>query len=635
MRWLLVAGLLASTAAAEPIPPKYDVAAFGRLPMIEDAEISPDGTAIAAKLVVDGQQQFAVIPLAAGTKAAITGLGSISLGRFRWVNNDRVIASILSTDNIEGRLIRVSRLLSLGRTASAPLKLDWQPGAQDGSDVIWVPRDGSASILLATRTTVYTNFDGYWPRVDLVNATTGKVKTIQNAREGIQDWYADHRGNIRMGFGYSKDTNRGYLVYRPTTDVPFKVIDRAAYSKDQDLIEPVLFLDEPNKLIVESDHEGRSGYYKYDFVDGKFAETIFSRPKYDIGQAILSADGSTIAGVRWVDDRVRTEWFDADLKQLQLDLDKSVPGRFAHIASMDAERNRMLVEVSSPTSPPAWWVMDRDTGKMSKFGSSNDSLKGAVLAPMKPVSYKARDGLDIPAYLTLPVGREAKNLPLVVMPHGGPAARDHLGYDYWVQFLANRGYAVLQPNYRGSTGYGSDFQDKGDGQWGLAMQDDVTDGVKWAVAQGLVDAKRVCIVGGSYGGYTALQGAVRDPDLYRCAVSFAGVSDMAVQSRYDDKFLYRKIAKRERKRAAPDFAAISPANFAAGIKIPVLLIHGKKDLSVPYDQSVRMNAAMIKAKKYVEFVTQPEGDHHLSRQVDRIEFLTRLETFLTKWNPAN
>ncbi len=635
MRWVVLAGLFAAAAGAQSIPPKYDVAVFGRLPMIDDAEISPDGTAIAARLVADGQQQLAIIPLVAGSKASITSFGPINLDRFQWVNNDRVIAAISSIDKIEGTMVRVSRLLSVGRSGAAPIKLDWESGAQTGTDVVWVPTDGSASILLATRTTIFSNLDGYWPRVDLVNVVTGKVKNIQTGKQGIHDWYADYRGNVRMGYGYNGDSNRGILIYRSEREHLFRTIDRAAYSKDEQLIEPILFQSDPNKLVVDSDHEGRSGFYNYDIAEKKFAGTVFSHPQYDLGRAILSADGSAIAGVRFIDDRVRTEWFDPDLKQLQSDLDKSVPGRFANIVSLDAKRSRMLVEVSSPTSPPVWWIMDRNTGKMSKFGNSNDLLKGAVLAPMVPVSYKARDGLDIPAYLTLPVGRDAKNLPLIVMPHGGPWVRDYLGYDYWVQFLANRGYAVLQPNYRGSSGYGTEFRDKGDGQWGLAMQDDVTDGVKWAIAQGVVDPKRVCIVGGSYGGYAALQGAVRDPDLYRCAVSFAGVSDMAAQTRFDDKFLFSKIIKRDRKRAAPDFAAISPVNFAAVIRIPILLVHGKQDLSVPYEQSVRMNAAMVKAKKYVEFVTQPLGDHHLSRQVDRIEFLTRLESFLAKWNPAN
>lgn len=258
-------------------------------------------------------------------------------------------------------------------------------------------------------------------------------------------------------------------------------------------------------------------------------------------------------------------------------------------------------------------------------------MRNAHLAPVKAIEYKARDGLEIQAILTLPAGRPAKSLPLIMLPHGGPWAFDTLRYDYWAQFLANRGYAVMQPNFRGSTGYGVDFERKGEGQMGAAMQDDITDGMRWAVAQGIADPKRVCIMGASYGGYAAMWGVVKDPDLYRCSISIAGVA--SVRKTVND--FDSNSNNLGWGRMAPNFEAISPINFVEKIKVPMLLIHGKKDVTVSVDNSRKMFSRMQKAGKNVQYVELPEADHHFQRQADRMTLLSTIETFLNTYNPAD
>jgi dipeptidyl aminopeptidase/acylaminoacyl peptidase len=223
---------------------------------------------------------------------------------------------------------------------------------------------------------------------------------------------------------------------------------------------------------------------------------------------------------------------------------------------------------------------------------------------------------------------------LILMPHGGPCARDSERWDWWAQFLADRGYAVLQPNYRGSSGFGTDFAEKAQGEWGLKMQDDLDDAVAWAVKSGLADGARVCIAGASYGGYAALRAASRGGSVYRCAISYAGVSDLGAILRYDRRFLNTGARRDWLRRQAPDVRAVSPINHAASFSIPTLIMHGKKDRTVPVAQSRAMAEKLERAGKSFTYIEQPEADHHFSNEADRLQFLRELEAFLAKNNPA-
>jgi len=300
----------------------------------------------------------------------------------------------------------------------------------------------------------------------------------------------------------------------------------------------------------------------------------------------------------------------------------------------------MLVWNASASNPGRYYVYYLGTGKMHLLLTPYDQLVGKKLSAMESVSYRARDGLEVPAYLTLPTGRAVKSLPLIVMPHGGPFVRDEWGYDVDAQFLANRGYVVLQPNYRGSTGYGKAYVEKGMGQWGRAMQDDLDDGVKWLVEQGKVDPKRVCIMGSSYGGYAALWAAARNPEIYRCAISFAGISDVRAMLAYDRRAFsapryFRNWRERVQGDRDFDLDTISPLRAVDRVNIPLLIAHGEKDDNVPMTQSRRMHEALNKAKKAHEYVVYPGERHGLQEVSNNVDFLTRVEAFLAKHNPAD
>jgi dipeptidyl aminopeptidase/acylaminoacyl peptidase len=343
---------------------------------------------------------------------------------------------------------------------------------------------------------------------------------------------------------------------------------------------------------------------------------------------------STLHGVEVTENRATTHWTDPTMAALQKKLAAMVQGAQVEISSFTVDRSVVIVKVGDASAPGAYFIYRAADQSLQPLAINNQTLKLRRLHPVKTIRYKARDGLEIAAVLTLPRGNAGKNLPLILMPHGGPAARDEEAWDWWSQFLADRGYAVIQPNYRGSTGYGTPFTRKGEGQWGLAMQDDLNDGVKALVEQGIADPKRVCVVGGSYGGYAALRAAQRDGALFRCAVSFAGVSDLQRLLAFDSNALGHEASADWLKAQAPDFKAISPLFHPEDFSIPVLIVHGKKDRRVPFKQSKLMADRLAAAGKTFQFIEQPEGDHFFTRQEDRLSFLKALEAFLTKYNPA-
>jgi dipeptidyl aminopeptidase/acylaminoacyl peptidase len=411
------------------------------------------------------------------------------------------------------------------------------------------------------------------------------------------------------------------------------VIDRTR-SADEDLVAPQLFLTRPGKaLVLSEDDKGFTGIHEYDLATLEVGRRLYGSPGFDVTNMIPSPSGDALAGVRYYEDRARTQWLDPDLVKMQEEVDRFVQGGRTEIVSFSDDHSRAIAFIGSADSPGAYYVYDRPSGSMVLLGHRNGAIKMARLHPVRTIRYKARDGLEIAAVLTLPKGKKA-DLPLIVMPHGGPFARDIEDWDWWAQFLAERGYAVVQPNYRGSSGYGSDLAKRGEGQWGLAMQDDLNDAVAYLAREGIADARRVCIVGASYGGYAAMRAASRDGDLYRCAVSYAGVSDLDRMRRYDSRFLNSGARVDWLKRQAPDFKSVSPIAAPERVSIPLLLVHGVKDTVVPVAQSREFVERLKKAGKDFTYIEQREADHHFSRAEDRLEFLKTLETFLQKHNPA-
>jgi dipeptidyl aminopeptidase/acylaminoacyl peptidase len=294
----------------------------------------------------------------------------------------------------------------------------------------------------------------------------------------------------------------------------------------------------------------------------------------------------------------------------------------------------VLFEISQPHYPKVWWILDRTTNPISLWPAFEEypDITPERVAPVREVTYKARDGLEIPAFVTVPLGYKEGPIPFIVLPHGGPYVCEGNQYDYESQFLASRGWGVLRPNFRGTSCYGPAFEQRGYGQWGYAMQDDVTDGTKWLIDQKLADPSHICIVGGSYGGYAALEGAVKEPNLYRCAAAWAPVTDLLTLRRDWQKHVMHSEAAIEHIGEDDDrLDAASPARHAEAIQIPILLMHGEKDFTVQVNQSKQMESRLRSEGKMVEAVYLDDADHYRLQFAARLAWMKTLESFLTKY----
>jgi TonB family protein len=625
----------AADAAAEPAAGPVPIETLAQVPFFSDPLISPDGKRLVARINGGGTEQLAVYDLRAPRNAdpkIIPTDGTIRW--YGWAGDDRVlVGNSLFSISFATLSLQLTRLigydLKTGKTSAIQAG-----GGLVGDNVVYTDPGGRFVLISAQKD--YNDSPSVW-RVDLA---TGAAVEIQRKQADIWSWFVDASGTVRGGVSYDSGS---WTVYR--RDPKTGGLRRAGAGKftpgKESAIDSIgLLAGGDSGIIVTNEKTGRFGVYRYDLGAQTIGEPIFEHPEVDVTKPQVSADGRIVEAVYYDDDLPRVAWLTPELKQLQEQIDRTLPGKVNRVMNLSRDRNVALVWSGAAHDPGTYYVFDRKAKRMEAFASPYEGLTEAQLAPVKPIRYTARDGLQIRGYLTLPRGAEPKALPLILLPHGGPFARDSYQFDPLVQLLANRGYAVLQPNFRGSTGFGRDFVERGYGQWGRKMQDDLDDGVAWLAGQGTVDSRRVCIAGISYGGYAALWGAIRNPEIYRCAISLAGVSDIRAMLKYDGRALVatrysklwrRKVEGEERR----DLAAVSPLQQAARLNVPVLIAHGEKDSNVPADQSRQMIKALRDRGARVQSAFYPNGGHGLTQSADSIDFMKRVEAFLEVHNPAS
>lgn len=630
----LAAATVAQTPPAAPAAVPRPIEQFAELPALVGPKLSPDGKRIAARVAIKGQQYFAILAVEGQAPPQLIATGKGDLNWWQWVNNDWLVVGVGDKVPVpDAGEWYVRRAVGIAAADGKVVPLVTRDAAQNADDVLWTARDGTPRVLIAYQSSLEPSNINFWPQVAEVDVSTGKTKRVVGPREGVMSWVADGQGVVRMGIGRSLDGRQMRVLYRGGAGQDFDTIVRARTHKDSYVI-PASFLAEPGKaLAMADDADGFGGLYEYDLTKLELGKRLYGSKNFDLEGYVLNTARDGLAGVSYLDDRARTEWIDPDLVKLQAEVQGFVSNGQVDILNFSYDHDRAIVNIGASNSPGAFYLYDRKTRDLRFLAYANSAIRAARLNPVRTIRYKARDGLEIAAVLTLPRGKST-NLPLIVLPHGGPFARDSEEWDWWTQYLAERGYAVVQPNYRGSSGYGTQFTLKGQGQWGLAMQDDLNDAVTQLAKDGVADPKRVCIIGASYGGYAAMRAAQRDPTVYRCAVSYAGVSDLPRLRRYDAQFLNSGARSDWLQLQATDFRSVSPIYSPEKSAIPLLLVHGKADTVVPIAQSREMAERLRSAGRDVTYIEQPKGDHHFSRSEDRLEFLRAMQAFLDKHNPA-
>ena len=629
-------GTRASQPAAAPPAPaparSLPVEALAALPNLSSPVLSPDGWRIAAQVTVEGQSRIAVWDLRhREAPPRMLAHENYSLLWLRWAGPNRILIGVGMTALYSGLTLPVTRIIAMdvsgGNTWSVRML---QTGRGFVADTV-IHVDPEGRYLLASS---QPSTDQY-PAVYRADLATGESEVVQRPQTGVWSWFADARGVVRLGIDYGERRIRFY--YRNTAGEPLRRIDTRRYPQDDSTIDTVRFIGTDRSIVVTDAVTGRFAVYNYDFATDTRGEAIFEHPTADVSSVLVADDGS-VQGVSYEDERPRIHWVNPDYRRVQATLDRALPGKLNLVIDSSADEQRLLVWSSAADDPGPYYVFDRAARRLEPFMSPYGGLIDRSFAPVRPISFRGRDASEIHGYLTLPPGREPRGLPLVLMPHGGPFARDSWTFDPWVQFLASRGYAVLQVNFRGSTGYGRAWVERGYGQLGTGMIDDLEDGVDWAVREGFVDARRVCVFGASYGGYVALWAPIRHPERYRCAASFAGISDLSAMVRYDARRFTATRYARERRRQLRggeenDLGAVSPLRQIGRISVPLLVAHGERDTTVPTSQSRSLVRALA-GRNILESVFYPEAGHGFSRPQDSVDFLRRLEAFLARHNPA-
>jgi dienelactone hydrolase len=626
--------VLSSFALAAPPP----VEAYGNLPEFSGASLSPDGKHIAIIRPIKGATavfiydtgDFSQPPHPFGLEGAVAE-------QILWPNNDRLIAVFRRNlkQEFSKDIYSWSRAISMKVDASDPVVLLHDEEALKhnlGTNIVDMPAEDPFHVYM----TVWESdamLNGHAPLLHdtdylnlfRVNVNNGLAEMVLHGTENeikvLMDGHGHPIGHV------DQDSNLRDHLFVGTREVG--VFDaRGGRTID---FEGVTASANPMLAVRSSDTGGHTGLYTWQMPAG-VGTSLFADQQYDMDDTLTDHSGRVI-GATYSDDRDHAVYFDPATEKLQKQLEGALPGRSVSILSQDAAGATFAVEADGPKNPPTLYIFRPATHQLAEVLGAYPNLSSADLGEMKPYPYKARDGIDIHAYLTLPPGRDPKNLPVVILPHGGPEARDKLEFDWLPQFLASRGYAVLQPNFRGSSGYGWSFVQAGDGQWGEKVQYDVQDGVKKLIADGVADPRKICIMGWSYGGYMALAGATFSPDLYACAISFAGLSDLSRMLYTGTDFDSESVTVWERRIGASrgdssKLAAISPARHADQVKAPILLMHADKDVTVPIEQSKVENEALKDAHKDVQFVTMEGDDHQLSYAANRIRMLQETEKFL-------
>ncbi|WP_158543292.1 alpha/beta hydrolase family protein [Dyella psychrodurans] len=636
------------TPPALPAHVSLPISNFMRQPDFSEVTLSPDGSYIGALIPEPGNPYGNLIAILDAKTAKVVHL--LHSGRFSliqdyfWVSNRRVVMTIATQQGILDTPILTGELYAINIDGNAQIDLfgyragHMQTGTMINTvvrryafaaPILWRPVSENHILIAVNDFTA--DPAGSFTSAEILDVRDGRTVAVGGSPVRNAALLADHAGQVRAA--YANHNFTGLLLWtRPSTQAPWTMVNDSAKSGIQ--IVPMGFNRDNSKLYVRVTQGDRPDAIELMDMTTNTFSLIYQGKFADPGQLLETADGLDYYAVVTEDGKRSLFYFDENSEEAQLSkaLAANFPGQLAYFSSFTRDGRHAIVKVSSDRDPGDYYAFDLDTHNARYLLSAMPWIDPRQMRPVQPMALKARDGLVLHGFLTLPVGD--KPYPLIVLPHGGPhGIADVWVFDREVQLFANRGYAVLQVNYRGSGGYGSYFQILGYRQWGLSMQDDVTDATRWAIDQGYADARRICIYGASYGGYAALEGAVREPDLYKCAVGYSGVYDLRVQLDRSDtqatdlgNAYLRLVLGDDRD----DLWRRSPLSGVSRIKANILLIHGGDDLRAPFKNFKEFTKALDQNGTHYETLVEPREGHDFFLPEHRQEAYQKIIDFLDR-----
>jgi dipeptidyl aminopeptidase/acylaminoacyl peptidase len=644
----------APAQAPAPAPaagPADDAANFGARESVQQISLSPSGAKVAFIAAGPGQSTILYTADTAGgsdPKRVLVADGDPEeLSWCRWASETRLVCTVAIITKAAGQVVNATRVVSLDATGGNAKLLSRDHRADDayiaysGGDVIdWLP-DENGSVLMGRDyipeqkmgTHLADGREGFG--VDRIDVTSLTSKPVEPPRRGAIEYISDGRGKVRiMGLrqmngatGYERSTiSYQYRTADSRDWKPLGVFDTLTHEG----FNPYAVDPELNVAYGFKKSGGREAFYSV-ALDGSLQEKqVFAHPQVDVDGLVRIGRRDRVVGVTYATEKREAVYFDPALQSLGRALSKALPGLpLIRFVDSSTDETKLLLWAGSDADPGRYYLFDKTAKKLNELMLSRPELENTKLATVKSITYTAADGTQIPAYLTLPPGSTGKNLPALVMPHGGPSSRDEWGFDWLPQYFAARGYAVIQPNYRGSSGFGDAwFKENGFRSWRTAMND-VADAGRWLTSQGIADPSKLAIFGWSYGGYAALQANVVDANLFKAAVAVAPVTDLAELVQESTEFANHAIV-REMVGTGPHVREGSPAQNADKITAPVLLFHGELDSNVGIHESRMMDDRLRAANRSSELIVYPKLDHYLDSAEARADMLRRSDAFLRR-----
>ncbi|MDH7512061.1 MAG: S9 family peptidase [Clostridiales bacterium] len=610
--------ILAACAPRDKMPRIIPMRDFFRNPETAMFRLSPDGQYLAFLKPWQTRLNVHVQKIGEDQVTRITSATERDIAGYFWASNSR-IAYVQDKGGDEN-----FRLYAVNIDGSE--EKDLTPFEKVRVQLIDDLKDDDDHVLAGMNKRDPRFFDAY-----RINVLTGNMEMIAQNPGNIVGWETDHDGKLRVAT--TSDGVNTSLLYRNTERDDFQVLVTTNF---KETLAPLFFAyDNKNLYVASNIGRDKTAIYEYDVREKKITTLLYEHPDVDVENLLKSDKRKIVTGVSFYTDKRQYHFFDDERAKLQQELESRLPDYEVTLTNTSRDETKALVYAGGDRTLGSYYYYDRTSSDFRKLADVGPWLVEAELAEMKPITYTSRDGLTIHGYLTLPQGLKPKKLPVVVNPHGGPWARDVWEYNPEVQFLANRGYAVLQVNFRTSTGYGRKFWEAGFKQWGLKIQDDITDGVKWLIDQGIADPKRIAIYGGSFGGYATLAGLAFTPDLYACGVDYVGVSNLFTLIKTIPPYweplrqmFYEMIGDPEKDKEL--YEKVSPVFHADNIKVPVLVAQGANDPRVNKAESDQIVEALKKRGIEVVYMVKDNEGHGFRNEENRFDFYRAMEEFLGK-----